>query len=203
MLVAPLPAGAGVGAAGGSVAGFMSSVEDGAFGDGAVGVFVVFGGVVVVPAGAPVSVAFGVVVVVVPPGVVVVVVLPGVPDVSVAFGLVVVVVVPGATPGVPGSYVAGGGELGSAPLGIVCAPLDSGFGLGSAFAVEMARAKTPGTTIAESTFMAPSPPLLQTLTWFFCPRSWSSPRPGQERVFRSNRARPLPRKGAFQHFSAG
>lgn len=159
MLVAPLPAGAGVGAAGGSVAGFVSSVVDGAFGDGAVGVSVVFGVVVVVvpPAAPDVSVVLGVVVVVVVPlGVVVVVVLPGAADVSVAFGLVVVAV-PGATPGVPGSYVAGGGELGSAPLGIVWAPLDSGFGLGSAFAVEMASAKTPGTTIAESTFMASLP----------------------------------------------
>src|SRR5579871_6360696 len=139
MLVAPLPAGAGVGVAGapaGGVAAFMSPVEDGA---GAVAVSVVLGAAVAA-------------------GGVAVTDVPGAAAVSVAVpaGGAAVGVVPGAVPGVPGSYVAGGGELGSAPLGIVCAPPISGVGLGSALAAEAPSARTPPRTIDENTFMVPS-----------------------------------------------
>jgi hypothetical protein len=82
-------------------------------------------------------------------------------DVSVALGTAGGVVA-GATPGVPGSYVAGGGVCASAPLGIVCAPPISGFGLGSALAAETATARTAGTTNKESTFIVPSSPTRST-----------------------------------------
>src|SRR5579871_168493 len=150
MLVAPLPAGGGGALAGvpaGGVAAFMSSVGDGA---GAVAVSVVLGAVVA---------AGGVVVAEVPGAAVVSVVL----GVAVPAGGAVVGVVPGAVPGVPGSYVAGGGEFGSAPLGIVCAPPISGVGLGSALAAEAPSARTPPRTIDENTFMVPSLPYRSTV----------------------------------------
>jgi hypothetical protein len=114
----------------------------------------------------------GVVVVVLlaPEGAVVVVVVEGgsgavaVSGAAAAFAAAAALVdVPGAIPGVPGSKVTGGGESGSAPLGIVCAPLVAGVGAGSACAVATPKANTPDARTNDSTFMFPSsfiPPCL-------------------------------------------
>jgi hypothetical protein len=152
----------------GGVGVLMSKFSGGGDGAGAGGVGVVVV-VVAVPDGVVVVVAVpdGVVVVVAVPDGVVVVVVSGAVAVSgaaAAFDAAAPLVgVPGATPGVPGSYRAGGGDSGSAPLGIVCAPLVAGVGAGSACAVAIPRANTPDARTMDSTFMISSsfiPPCL-------------------------------------------